>query len=235
MLRHLFGAALLLLCCFQAAAHADPPSGNRIDVQLKKTFDYDTLVEYTVTASHAGYKAVMIYSQRRVVKDASQLKQAGLSYRPKALNDKPFSPKVQQVLLSAIIHRLHSEFGRDLKLSYFNSSGFLNVQSMEHLNFKAFRHYPPWTAYLKSSAPHLIPQHETYAMVVKRWKEKGVYADVIEVFNTLGYQLRLQGFEKLFAQRADQCAFYNDLQTLGIEPHERFPYPGAIQFSVHKK
>jgi hypothetical protein len=230
----LLGYGLLLWCSMVAIGDAGPPAEPRVAVQIKKTFDYGTLIEHTLTAAFDGHTVVAIYSQRRSAQGSNRIESAGLSYRPYASGSKPLDQHAQQALLTEIIHRLEARFKEGLKLTYFISSGYLNAQGTVYQNLMAFHEYAPWIEYLNSPAPQDIAQHKTYAMVVQRWKEKGVYADVIELFNDLGYALELEGFEKLFVQRADAFAGYAQLQPQGVLPQERFPYPGSIQFSVQK-
>lgn len=214
---------------------ADPGREGRVRLDMKITFDAGTLIEHTLTATCGQHTICAIYQQRRSGEGSNQIAHAGLSYRPHASNATPLSHETQQMILAAIINLLESKFQNNLKLTYFISSGFLNAKAPIHQNFLAFQHYTPWTDYLNSATPHLIPQHKTHAMVVARWKEKGVYTDIIEHFYGLGYELKLEGFEKLFVQRADAFAGDAQLRPAGIKPQERFPYPGSIQFSIHEK
>ena len=129
---------------------------------------------------------------------------------------------------------LHDKFGENLKLASLSASGFLNICEIQENNLRAFAGYKPWQAYLTSN-PEQYSQYEAHKMVVHRWRQTRVYADVIRIFQSAGYTVALSGFEKLFVQRADQFGCYLNVQSSAIKPTDRFPYPGIVHFTINSR
>ncbi len=203
-----------------------------ISVEITKTFDHGTLIDHRISAADSRHSVVMIFSQRRLEEGSDQIGEAFLSYRPQRRPDnRPFSSHETQRLVSEIMQALHDKFGENLKLASLSASGFLNVCEIQEKNMRAFAGYEPWQAYLASSPQH-YSQHDAHQMVVHRWRQTRVYADVIRIFQSAGYTLELEGFEKLFVQRADQFECYPNVQSSTIKPTDRFPYPGMVYFTI---
>jgi hypothetical protein len=72
-------------------------------------------------------------------------------------------------------------------------------------------------------------------MITDRWKSGGVFTPVEMAFAPLGYQAAFTGFEKLFVFPAQKCSFYPELEAIGIQQSDRFPYPGTISFTLTPK
>jgi hypothetical protein len=176
----------------------------------------------------------MIFSQRRQNEGSDQVAESFLSFRPQRRPDnRPLSSDEARLLITRILQALHGRFGEDLKLVSLSASGFLNVCEVQENNLQAFADYAPWQAYLKAD-PRKYAQHDAHNMVVQRWRQKNVYADVICIFQSAGYRLELSSFEKLFVQRADQFACFPKAHTSTINLTDRFPYPGMVHFTIHK-
>ena len=203
-------------------------------IEITKTFDHGTLIDHRISATDSGRSIVMIFSQRRLKKDSDQISESFLSFRPqRSSNNGPLSSDKTRRLVARVMQALHDKFGANLKLVSLSASGFFNVCEIQEKNLKAFAGYKPWQVYLTTN-PQQYSQHDAHQMVVHRWQQTRVYADVIRIFQSAGYTLELSGFEKLFVQRADQFGCYLNLQSSTIKPADRFPYPGIVHFTIHK-
>lgn len=205
-----------------------------ISIEVEKTFDHGTLIDHRITAGDSDNTVVMIFSQRRRGEGSNQITESFLSFRPQRRTDnRPFRLDETRVFITKILQTLHDKFGEDLKLTSMTGSGFLNVHEIQGKNLRAFAGHAPWQAYLKAN-PQQYSQHDAHKMVVHRWKQKHVYADMIRIFQSAGYTLELSGFEKLFVQRADKFGCYTQIKPTTIKPTDRFPYPGMVHFTIKK-
>jgi hypothetical protein len=206
-----------------------------ISIEIVKTFDHGTLIDHRIRAADSRHSVVMIFSQRRQKEGSDQVGESFLSFRPQRRPDnRPLSSDETHRLVTGIMQALHDKFGENLKLTSLSASGFLNVCEIQENNLRAFAGYQPWQAYLTSD-PQQYAQHDAHKMVVHRWRQTRVYADVIRIFQSAGYILELSGFEKLFVQRADKFGCYLNLQSSTIKPSDRFPYPGIVHFTINSR
>ena len=206
-----------------------------ISVEIVTTFDHGTLIDHRISASDSGHSVVMIFSQRRLKEGSDQINESFLSFRPQRRSDnRPLSSDKTRRLVTRIMQALHGKFGENLKLASLSASGFLNVCEIQEKNLRAFDGYKPWQVYLTSN-PEQYSQYDAHQMVVQRWRQTRVYADVIRIFQSAGYALELSGFEKLFVLRADQFGCYPNVQSSTIKPTDRFPYPGMVYFTINSR
>jgi hypothetical protein len=205
-----------------------------ISIEIVKTFDHGTLIDHRISAADSRHNVVMIFSQRRLKEGSDQVGESFLSFRPQRRSDnRPLGSDATHRLITGIMQALHDKFGENLKLTSLSASGFFNTCEIQENNLRAFAGYQPWQAYLTSN-PQQYTQHDAHNMVVQRWRQTRVYADVIRIFQSAGYTLELSGFEKLFVQRADKFGCYLSVQSATIKPTDRFPYPGMVYFTMRR-
>lgn len=211
-------------------AHA---SGNQ-PVEIKKTFDYGTLIEHTVSVQQGDHRASMRLSQRRQTAGSVVIDSAHLTFYPGTPAEMPqLTAPVVENLLADMMNALYGRLGNDLKLRGLGTDGFMGIKEVEKKGILAFDGYAPWQTYLEN--PKAFSQRQIHAIVRDRWKAKGVFRPISTAFAPLGYDAIFTGFEKLFVFPAGKCSFYPELEDLGIRKTDRFPYPGTISFSLTPK
>ena len=226
-------AVCLVSIAFVLSVSAGATTGEPISIQIEKSFDHGMRVDHRITASTQDLTVITIFSQHRQGGGSDKIDEAHLSYlaKPREKGTLQSSQEMQRIM-SQIIQAIHDKFGKDVELNSFSASGLFNVTQIEEKNFQAFTGYAPWQSYLSADDPNQFTQWAVHEMVVKRWRDKDVYAPVIGVFHALGYTLELSGFEKLFVFRADQFGRHSQSTLSSINPEDRFPYPGVVHFSV---
>ena len=218
---------LFLPLPFRSAALA----ATDMPAEIEKTFDYGTLIEHTVTVQKGVHRVSMRLSQRREAAGSVSILSAHLTFDPGTDKGKPLlTLPIFESLLADMMNALYGRFGPDLKLESLSAGGFMGIREVEKKGILAFNGYAPWEQYIKD--PDGFSQQQIYDLVRTRWKEAGVFSAITEAFPPLGYDAAFSGFEKLFVFPAEKCSFYPELEDLGIRKTDRFPYPGAISFSL---
>lgn len=206
-----------------------------ISIEIVTTFDHGTLIDHRISAADSRHSVVMIFSQRRLKEGSDQISESFLSFRPQRRSDnRPLNSDEMRRFVTRVMQALHDKFGENLKLASLSASGFLNVCEIQEKHLRAFDGYKPWQVYLASN-PEQYSQSDAHQMVLQRWRQTRVYADVIRIFQSVGYTLELSGFEKLFVQRADQFGCYLNVQSSNIKPTDRFPCPGTVYFTINSR
>ena len=201
---------------------------------IVKTFDYGTLVEHTISARRGPYQASLHLGQRRQSEGSPEIVASELTYQYESGDGHPAMPvSVFEPLLADLIRAMHARFGADLKLGSLVSGGFMGVKEIEKRSILAFAGYAPWQRYLKN--PRRFSQLEIYTLVKNKWATAGVFTPATTAFAPLGYTVTFSGFEKLFVFPAGKCSFYPELEPLGIQAADLFPYPGSISFTATPK
>lgn len=224
----LFSLVFLILTVpyrLAALAATDMPA------KIEKTFDYGTLIEHTVSVQKGFHRVSMRLSQRREAAGSVSILSAHLTFHPDTDAGKPLlTLPIFESLLADMMNALYGRLGPDLKLESLGAGGFMGIREVEKKGILAFNGYAPWEQYIKN--PNGFSQQQIYDIVVNRWKEAAVFSAITEAFAPLGYDAAFSGFEKLFVFPAEKCSFYPELEDLGIRKMDRFPYPGAISFSL---
>jgi len=224
---------VVFLTGFVGAAESRAEAAGSPRVNIKNTFDYGTLVEYLVTIPEISPDLSMVFSQRRKSEGSDDITDAYLKYRFESSPDRPMvSADRRKSFFIGVMEALHERFGSDLKVRSLSSHEYLGTKETETKAILAFKDFTDWKRYLKDH--NAFVQWETYAIVVQRWKEKGVFSDLVDTFKELGYACQVTGFEKLFVSKAGERPIYPDLKALGIKPDERFPYPGVVHFELKR-
>jgi len=197
---------------------------------IQKTFDYETLIEHTISVTRGPYLAALHLSQRRQAENSPMIIRSNLAYQHRVNDGHPAMPaSLFEPLLADLIRAMHEHFGADLALESVGSGGFMGVKEIEKRSILAFADYEPWQRYLQN--PKSFSQLEIYTLVKEHWQAAGVFAPATDAFAPLGYPVSFSGFEKLFVFPAGKCSFYQELAPLGIKASDRFPYPGSISFT----
>jgi hypothetical protein len=202
-----------------------------IPAQIEKTFDYGTLIEHTVSVQKGLHRVSMRLSQRREAAGSVCILSAHLTFHPDTDTGKPLlTVPIFESMLADMMNALFGRFGPDLKLESLGAGGYMGIREVEKKGILAFNGYTPWEQYIKD--PDRFSQQQIVDLVRTRWKEADVFSAITEAFAPLGYDATFSGFEKLFVFPAEKCSFYPELEDLGIRKTDRFPYPGAVSFSL---
>jgi len=204
-----------------------------VDVVMEKTFAYGTKVDYTISLPTDPRKVRLRFSQRLKTADSNQVDYSNLSLRfelgPKK---RYFSEAEQQEMVTRMMDRLHVELGHNLQLESFNSAGYLGVKEVEKKAIIAFSNFSPWQEYLANQQG--MPQWQAYKMISEQWRQAKVFTYLVEIFQGLGYEARLSGFEKLFVMKVADSPFAAELEKEGVRAEQLYPAPGVISFSLRK-
>ena len=202
-------------------------------VSIENTFDYGTLIEYLISMPKSDPGLSMVFSRRRKSESSEEIADSYLKYRFKYSTDHQMvSTDEQRSFFTHTMEALHKRFGSDLKVRSLSSHEYLGTKETETKAVLAFKDFNDWQTYLRNN--NAFTQWEIYGIVLQRWREKGVFSDLIGMFKGLGYACQVTGFEKLFIFKAGERPVYPELKAMGIKRDDRFPYPGVVHFELKR-
>ncbi|MCP3873549.1 MAG: hypothetical protein GY699_10405 [Desulfobacteraceae bacterium] len=192
------------------------------EVSKIKTFESDTLTEYTIAYLYKSAKYHLHYSNNKT----DQL--VGIKYNP-AHRFAAF--KDLQPILTKLVEQ--ADRINNVKLSYLTTFEFLGCDDIFIKSFLAFRKETEWQNYLIESKKRYV--RPPYDFVKKQLTNKGVFSELGRLFLSLGYEMTFSSFEKLAVRKAKDFNFYSDLKQYGILPDDKFPVPLILYFSFYKE